>query len=90
MGVFSGFVVFTMIWWIVFFMVLPTGVRGQWEDGDVVEGTEPGAPQDPQIWRKVKLTTMIAAGVWVVFALLMWSGIVSLDDLWAPFDTTAV
>jgi predicted secreted protein len=34
MNPFSAFVVFLIIWWVVLFMVLPIGVRGQAEEGE--------------------------------------------------------
>jgi len=44
MNPFSAFVVFLIIWWVVLFTILPIGVRGQAEDGDITPGSEPGAP----------------------------------------------
>lgn len=47
-------VVFIITWWLSFFCVLPIGVQGQFEDeGEVVEGTEAGAPKKPMIKKKV-------------------------------------
>ena len=48
------FVVFVICWWLCFFCVLPIGVQGQFEnDGDVVEGSEEGAPKEPMLRKKV-------------------------------------
>ena len=47
-------VVFIISWWLSFFCVLPIGVQGQFEDnGDVVEGSEAGAPKRPMLKKKV-------------------------------------
>ena len=46
MSPFSLFVSYLLIWWMTLFIVLPLGVRGQAEAGQVVEGSEPGAPVD--------------------------------------------
>lgn len=50
-----GFVVvFIICWWLSFFCVLPIGVQGQFEeDGEVVEGSEEGAPKEPMLKKKV-------------------------------------
>lgn len=50
-----GFVViFIISWWLSFFCVLPIGVVGQFEDdGDVIEGTEEGAPKKPMLKKKI-------------------------------------
>jgi len=60
-----------VIWWITLFAVLPFGIRSQHEAGDVVAGTEPGAPVLPGLLRKAVITSLIAAvifaGVWYVW-----------------------
>jgi predicted secreted protein len=71
----SAFAVYFVIWWTVLFAVLPFGIRSQVESGEVVEGTEPGAPALPGLMRKAVITTLIAA---VVF-LFVWYG-------WSAFD----
>jgi predicted secreted protein len=61
-------------WWITLFAVLPLWVRGQHEDGEVTEGTEPGAPLLPRMGMKVLLTTVlaipVAAGLWALIAFI--------------------
>ncbi|MFC5504720.1 MULTISPECIES: DUF1467 family protein [Hyphomicrobiales] len=71
----SAFAVYFVIWWTVLFAVLPFGIRSQVESGEVVEGTEPGAPALPGLMRKAVITTLIAA---VVF-LFVWYGWAALD-----------
>jgi hypothetical protein len=40
----GAIVIYVLIWWSVFFAVLPWGVRGRWEsDDDGVKGADPGA-----------------------------------------------
>ena len=50
-----GFVVvFIITWWLSFFCVLPIGVQGQFENnGEVIEGSEEGAPKEPMLKKKV-------------------------------------
>ena len=66
MTLFSGIVVFTVIWWLVLFTVLPWGVRR-------TENPEPGhaveAPENPRILLKFAITTAIAV---VLFAIAWW------------------
>lgn len=40
-GFVTGLVVYLITWWIVIFMILPLGVRGQHEDGNIAHGTDP-------------------------------------------------
>ena len=76
MGLVSGVVVYILLWWWVFLMILPFGVRTP----KVVEtGHATSAPAKPMLWRKAAVTTMIAG---VLFAILYWvivSEIVTLD-----------
>lgn len=87
MGPFSAFVVFLIIWWTVLFTVLPRNIKGQAEMDDVVEGSEPGAPVDPQIKAKFWLTTKIAFVLWLIVCAIIISGIVNWDmfgEFFAP------
>ncbi len=75
MGIVTGIVVFVIIWWLVFFMVLPYGVR---PPDSVKEGQDPGAPERPQLWRKAAVTTGIAVVLFGIFWLVQDQGWVSL------------
>lgn len=63
--------IYFVIWWVVLFAVLPFGVRSQEEQGTVVPGTEPGAPQSPLLLRKAVWTTAIAALLFVALMAFM-------------------
>ena len=65
-----------IVWWTLLFAVLPFGVRSQAAIGDVVAGTEPGAPSVPGLNEKAIWTTMISDAVFVaVVAALPLSGL---------------
>ena len=52
-------VVFIISWWVCLFCVLPIGVQAQYEnDGDVVDGTEEGAPKEPMLKKKALWATI--------------------------------
>jgi predicted secreted protein len=59
---------FITIWFVVLFAILPIGIHSQRESGSYVEGTDPGAPVNPQLWKKALLTTIASL---IVFAILM-------------------
>lgn len=71
MTVAGGIALYFIIWWTMLFAVLPFGIRSQVEDGEVVEGSEPGAPVFPGLFRKAIWTSVISAvvfaGVWYVW-----------------------
>jgi predicted secreted protein len=62
----STIAVFFVIWWTVLFAVLPFGVKSQADEGEVVRGSEPGAPAAPMLMKKAGITTAIAVVVYVI------------------------
>lgn len=59
-----GIALYFTIWWVVLFAILPFGVRSQHEDGEMPEGTDPGAPVAPRMGIKMLWTTVVSAIVW--------------------------
>jgi predicted secreted protein len=53
MGWALGLATYFVIWWVVLFAVLPFGVKSQAEAGEVVEGSDPGAPAVPHLKQKL-------------------------------------
>ncbi len=70
----SMVVVYILLWWVTLFATLPLGVRGQAEDGNIVEGSEPGAPVKPDMKRKLILTSIIAGILWVIICAIIMTG----------------
>ena len=81
MNLTGGIVLFAVIWFLVFFCVLPIRFRSQDEAGEVVPGTPASAPADADIARKAKITTAITVVLWAVIAYVILSGMVSIYDL---------
>ena len=61
----GGLALYFVIWWILLFAVLPFGVRSQAESGEIVAGSEPGAPSVPALREKAIWTTLLASVVLV-------------------------
>jgi predicted secreted protein len=80
MGISTGIAIYFLIWWITLFAVLPWGVRAQGQD-DAAPGTDPGAPTVPRLGAKLIWTTVVAAVIWSVCAVLYAKGFIRLDDL---------
>lgn len=83
-GFVEGLVVYLITWWIVIFAVLPIRITGQHEAGEMVEGTDPGAPVNPRLKEKAVLTTVLTSALWLVFFTVMELGLVDLNALWGP------
>lgn len=75
----SAVTVFIVIWWMVFFAVLPWGVR---RDDTPQIGNDPGAPARPRLLRKALLTTAIAAMLFaLVYAVIVGGLLPNLRDM---------
>lgn len=78
MDIVSGVVVYILLWWWVFLMTLPFGVKSP----EIIEtGHATSAPERPLIWRKVGVATIIAAILFSIVFMVIDSGIISLDKL---------
>ena len=55
MSLTGSIIIYVLIWWIVFFSLLPVDVdRNQ---KNFVEGVDPGAPENPKLIKKLLYTT---------------------------------
>ncbi len=61
-----GIGVYFIIWWTMLTASLPFGVRSQHEAGEIVPGSEPGAPVRPRLGRKLLVNTAVSAVIWVL------------------------
>lgn len=74
----AGLALYFVIWWLVIFAVLPFGVRSQQEAGEVVPGSDPGAPVAPRLRRVVGITTIVAA---IIFLIVWYVYVENVFDL---------
>jgi predicted secreted protein len=81
MSIVTAIAVYFIIWWLVLFTVLPWGVRSQAEGGEVSDGSDPGAPALPRLWRKLAWTTVISGVVFAVFATVYINRWITFDHL---------
>ena len=73
--------IYFILWWVTLFAVLPWGVRSQQESGDVVAGTDPGAPSIPKLKAKLVWTTLVATVVFAIGAAIHAYRLLPLDGL---------
>ena len=70
MGTTGAIIVYICIWWIVFFSVLPFGIKSQnIKFKDELQGNDPGAPNNPRIVKKFLMTTLITS---IIFAVIYY------------------
>jgi len=74
----SGLVVFILLWWWVFFMSLPFGIKTP----DVVEiGHATSAPEKPRLWRKAMISSIITSALFAIVYWIIDSSFISLSQL---------
>lgn len=61
MNWYTGIMVYVIIWWLIWFTLLPVGVRVP----DKVEGGHAdSAPANPRLWFKALMASLIAGALW--------------------------
>ena len=77
MGITGSIIVYVMIWWIIFFSLLPVGIQSNKEVfKEKIGGMDPGAPKNPKIRKKFLITTLITT---IIFAVIYY--LVEIDLL---------
>ena len=61
---FSGVAVYVLVWWTALFAVLPFGTRPD-PEGDPQAGGWRGTPERPLLARKLIVTTILSALIWL-------------------------
>ena len=72
MGITGSIIVYVLIWWIIFFSVLPIGIQSnKVKFEEKIEGVDPGAPKNPKIGKKFFITTLITSIIFIVIYYLV-------------------
>ena len=81
MGITGSIIVFVIIWWIIFFSVLPLGIQSNKEKfRERIEGIDPGAPKNPKIAKKFLITTIITTLIFGVLYYLVKIDLLNLRE----------
>ncbi len=81
MGITGSIIVYVLIWWIVFFSLLPVGIQSKKEKFiEKIEGIDPGAPNNPKIAKKFLITTIITSIIFIVIYYLVESNLLNLRE----------
>ena len=81
MGITSALVLFAVIWFMVFFIVLPLRNETQGDTGEIVPGTHASSPVNPNLKRKVKWTTIAAILIWLPCYFIIDNGLIPISSL---------
>ena len=81
MGLTGSIIVYVIIWWIVFFSILPIGIQSNKEAfKERLEWFDPGAPKNPNIAKKFLTTTIITSILFIVIYYLVNNGFFNLRE----------
>ena len=81
MGLTGSIIIYVMIWWIVFFSILPVGIKSQnREFKENLAGNDPGAPKNPNIAKKFLMTTLITSIIFLLIYYVVKSGYFNLRE----------
>ncbi|GGD88207.1 membrane protein [Aureimonas endophytica] len=67
MGWINALAIYFIIWWTALFAILPIGIRSQRDEGEMILGTEHGAPVNFSFWRKAFWTTVVSTLVFAAY-----------------------
>jgi len=80
-GITGSIIVYVLIWWIIFFSVLPVGIQSNKEKfKERIEGNDPGAPNNPKIANKFLITTIITSLIFIVIYYLVDFNLLNLRE----------
>ena len=88
MSIGAAVAIYFIIWWLVLFAIMPFGVRSQIEAGEVVPGSERGAPVRHGMVRNAIWTTVVSAVLFGLYYTNYTTGFITLDDV--PFLPRAI
>ena len=69
MSITGSLIIFVLIWWIIFFSLLPIDVDRKHKE--MVEGVDKGSPENPKIIKKIIYTTIIASFIFIGIFILV-------------------
>lgn len=81
MTITAAIVLFSITWFMVFFVVLPLRFVSQGDVGEVVPGTPKSAPAGDIVVRKAKITTAVAVVIWAALCAIILSGWITIRDI---------
>jgi predicted secreted protein len=81
MTITSALVLFSVIWFMTFLCVIPIHLKTQGDMGEIVPGTQAGAPEHHNLKKKAWITTAIAFVLWVIISGIIISGWVTISDI---------
>ena len=71
MTITSAIVLLSVYWFIILFIILPINVTTQSDQRNIIEGTAPSSPVNPNLKRKFSITTIVSIILWIPTCLVI-------------------
>jgi predicted secreted protein len=71
MTITSAIVLLSVYWFIILFIILPINVTTQNDERNIIEGTAPSSPVNPNLKRKFSITTLVSVVLWIPTCLII-------------------
>jgi predicted secreted protein len=68
MVLFEYFIIYIVIWWILFFISLPLGVK---RSENLLPGQDTGAPEKTYLWKKFTIVSLVSLIFTYIAALVL-------------------
>lgn len=81
MSITSALVLFAVIWFMTFLIIIPIRLQTQGDLGEIVPGTQAGAPEHHYLKKKAWITTGITVVLWAIISAIILSGWITVRDL---------
>ena len=79
MSLTGSLIIYVLIWWIVFFALLPIDVNR--EKKSIIKGSDAGAPENPKIIKKFIYSTLITSILFIIIYILVKYELLNIRNL---------
>jgi predicted secreted protein len=81
MAITSALVLYAVLWFLTLLIVIPIRLKTQGDVGQIVHGTHAGAPHEPQMKKRILITSAVAFVLWAIIAYVISSGMLTVRDI---------
>ena len=78
MSIFTGIVLYLMLYWVCVFAILPWGNH---PPENIETGHSTGAPANPRLKQKFIITAFVAAAVWLIVFVLIKIDVIDFYEI---------
>jgi len=77
----AALVLLAVVRFMTLFVVLPLYQPSQGDKNDVVAGTSPSAPANPQLGKRALIVTGVSLVIWGILEFIISTGAISLETM---------